>query len=145
MRRRLKVNRLWDTPERASDSGSSRRIHQNTCGPSLKQCFAWLRDTIASIPIPLIFAKGEFESGVAAKRLAQYAEDPLPFLDSVTKKKLNEAYRELWRKFEDIAFGESAQTRYEAAMHPPADNLDLGPVTEADLHVDLFQPENQPF
>jgi serine/threonine-protein kinase HipA len=49
MRRRLKVNRLWDTPDRASDSGSSRRIHQNKGGPSLIHCFALLRE-LSSAP-----------------------------------------------------------------------------------------------
>jgi hypothetical protein len=40
----------------------------------------YLREIIASIPIPLVFGKGNFETGVAAKLLAQYAADPLPYL-----------------------------------------------------------------
>jgi hypothetical protein len=55
-------------------------------------------------------------SGVAAKLLAQYAANPLPYLDPETKKKLSAAYRALWRKFEDISFDASAGARWKEAI-----------------------------
>jgi hypothetical protein len=105
----------------------------------------YLREIIASIPIPLVFAKGNFESGVAAKLLATYAADPLPYLDPETKNKLSAAYQMLWRKFEEIAFDASAGSRWQKAMSPEADNIDVGPVTEDDLNDDLFKTSENPF
>jgi hypothetical protein len=58
----------------------------------------YLRDIIASIPIPLRFGKGEFESGMAAKRLALYVADPLAFLEAESKQKVAAASRMLWFK-----------------------------------------------
>jgi hypothetical protein len=46
----------------------------------------YLRDIIGSIPIPLVFWNGSFESGMAAKTLADYAADPFPCLGRETKK-----------------------------------------------------------
>jgi hypothetical protein len=105
----------------------------------------YLRNIIASIPILLVFAKVNFESGVAAKFLAQYAADPLPYLDPETKKKLSAAYRVLWQKFEEFAFYASAGTRWQEAMSPEADNIDVGPLMEADLQPDIFKTSENPF
>jgi hypothetical protein len=33
---------------------------------------------LAAIPVPLVFGKGQFESGVAAKVLREFAQDPFP-------------------------------------------------------------------
>ena len=100
----------------------------------------YLRDIIAVIPIPLVFGKGNFETGLAAKLLAEYAKDPLPFLDPESKKKMSAAYRMLWQKFEEVAFAPSATIHRQ-----PADNIDAGPVTEADLNDDLFKTSDAPF
>ena len=105
----------------------------------------YLRDIIASIPIPLVFAKGNFENGVAAKLLAQYAADPLPYLDPETKKKLSAAYQVLWRKFEEFALDASAGTRWQEAMTPEADNIDVGPVTAEDLQTTMLKSSDDPF
>jgi len=105
----------------------------------------YLRDIIASIPIPLVFAKGNFESGVAAKLLAQYVADPLPYLDPETKKKMSAAYRALWRKFEEIAFDTSAQSRWQEATSPEADNIDVGPVNSDDFQREMFEKPYEPF
>jgi hypothetical protein len=105
----------------------------------------YLRDIIASIPIPLRFGKGDFETGLAAKLLALYAEDPLPFLDSETKKNLAAAQRMLWLKFEELAFDAPAMAHWRETRPPEADNIDVGPLTEADLHDDLFRPAEVPF
>jgi hypothetical protein len=85
----------------------------------------YLRDIIASIPIPLRFGKGDFESGMAAKLLALYAEDPLPFLDSESKKKMAAAQRMLWLKFEELAFDAPAMAHWRKARPQEADNLVL--------------------
>ncbi|MGB8369482.1 MAG: hypothetical protein WCF71_09360, partial [Verrucomicrobiia bacterium] len=105
----------------------------------------YLRDIIASIPIPLRFGKGDFETGLAAKRLALYAEDQLPFLDSESKKKMAAAQRMLWLKFEELAFDAPATAHWRETRPPEADNIDVGPVTEADLHDDLFVSSGNPF
>jgi hypothetical protein len=105
----------------------------------------YLRDVIASIPIPLRFEKNDFETGVAAKRLALYAEDLLPFLDSEQKKKMAAAQRILWLKFEEVAFDASDGMHWQKLEPREADNIDVGPVTEADLHNDFFQAGNEPF
>ena len=107
--------------------------------------FYYLGDIISSIPIPLVFAKGNFESGVAAKLLAAYADDPLPYLDSETKKRLLAAHRMLWRKFEELAFDASAGLRWQESEAQEADNIDVGPVTEADLDGELFDTSGNPF
>src|SRR5208282_2471989 len=39
----------------------------------------YLGDIIATIPVPLVFAKGQFESGVAARLLNEFATDPYPY------------------------------------------------------------------
>jgi hypothetical protein len=52
----------------------------------------------------LVFAKGQFESGVAAKLLIQFAADPYPFLDEAARKKMNTAHSDLLRKFTELAF-----------------------------------------
>jgi hypothetical protein len=64
---------------------------------------------------------------------------------SCAKKKLSAAHEGLWRKFEEIAFDDSSQARWETAMKPPADNIDVGPITEADLCEDLFKSLENPF
>jgi hypothetical protein len=33
---------------------------------------------LAAIPVPLVFGKGQFESGVAAMMLREFAQDPFP-------------------------------------------------------------------
>ena len=48
----------------------------------------YLGDLIAAIPVPMVFAKGDFECGIAAKILDDFAENPIPYLDEETKKKL---------------------------------------------------------
>ena len=105
----------------------------------------YLRDIIASIPIPLRFGKGDFETGVAAKLLNLFAENPLPWLDSESKKNLAAAQRLLWLKFEALAFDAPAMAHWRETRPPEADNIDVGPLTEADLHDDLFRPSDVPF
>ena len=83
--------------------------------------------------------------GVTAKLLALHAEDPVPYLDAATKKKMSEAHRMIWRKFQELAFEDPAVTHWREAKRQEADNIDVGPVTEADLHDDLLRPENEPF
>jgi hypothetical protein len=64
----------------------------------------YLSDIIATIPMPFRFAKGEFESGIAAIRLREFAIDPYPYLDDTAKKKMDTAHSDLLRKFSSIAF-----------------------------------------
>ena len=105
----------------------------------------YLRDIIASIPIPLRFGKGDFESGVAARFLALYVENPLPYLDSELKRKLTAAYRVLWHKFQELAFEVPARAHWQEIGLQEADNIDVGPLTAADLQADLFRPSDVPF
>jgi hypothetical protein len=51
---------------------------------------------------------------------------------------MSAAHRMLWQKFEELVF-DAPSTPQEA------DNIDVGPVTEADLHDDLFFPSDAPF
>jgi hypothetical protein len=105
----------------------------------------YLRDIIASIPIPLRFGKGDFKTGVAAKVLNLFAENPGPFLDPELKQKMTAAHRMLWFKFEELAFEAPARAHWREARPQESDNIDVGPVTEADLHDDLFRPPDLPF
>ncbi len=43
----------------------------------------YLGDIIATIPVPLVFVKGQFESGVAARLLKEFAADPYPYLAGI--------------------------------------------------------------
>ena len=92
-----------------------------------------------------MFGKGSFESGVASKMLAEYAADPFPYLGPETKKKMTEAYRMMWRKFEELAFDTPATAHWQTARIQQADNIDVGPVTSADIQDDLFRPPDAPF
>jgi hypothetical protein len=58
----------------------------------------YLGDLIAAIPVPMVFAKGNFECGVAAKILNDFAENPIPYLDEKTQKKLRDVNSDLSRK-----------------------------------------------
>ena len=48
-------------------------------------------------------------------------------------------------KFEQIALDPQAMELAEVAQNRVVDNVDLGRVTDADRHDDLFQPANEPF
>jgi hypothetical protein len=52
----------------------------------------YLGDIIASIPVPLVFAKGQFENGVATKVLRDFAQDPFPYLDPEARAKMTAAH-----------------------------------------------------
>jgi hypothetical protein len=98
----------------------------------------YLGDIIATIPVPLMFAKGQFESGVAARLLNEFASDPYPYLDEAAKKKMRTAHSDLLRKFTELAFDESADVRWQHSQRAEADIIDVQPGTEADLQSDLF-------
>ena len=72
----------------------------------------YLGDIIAKIPVPLLFAKGEFESGLAAKRLNEYVADPYPYLDEAARKKMDTAHSDLLRKFTELALDKLAEMRW---------------------------------
>jgi hypothetical protein len=72
----------------------------------------YLGAIIATIPVPFVFEKDHFKSGVATKVLMDYAEDPHPSLDEAAKKKMSMVQSDLLRKFTDIAFDESAKVRW---------------------------------
>jgi hypothetical protein len=69
----------------------------------------YLSDIIATIPMPLRFAKGDFESGLAARLLNEYGADPYPYLDDAAKKKVDGAQSDLLRKFAELAFDDCGQ------------------------------------
>ena len=99
----------------------------------------------AAIPVPLVCGKGQFESGVAAKVLREFAQDPFPYLDEAGKKKMMAAHSDLLRKFTELAFDESAESRWQESQPAEADNIDVGPATEADLQGALMEASGNPF
>jgi hypothetical protein len=105
----------------------------------------YLGDIIASIPVPWKFAKGDFESGLAAKVLRGFVADPVPVLSQEEKAQMTAAGSALLRKFTDLAFDESAAVRWQESQPTEADNIDVGPVTAADLQADLGEASGNPF
>ncbi|HXB58528.1 MAG TPA: hypothetical protein VNU95_03140 [Candidatus Acidoferrales bacterium] len=67
----------------------------------------YLSDIIAEIPIPMVFGKNDFKSGLASQILNDFAEDPFPFLPEDLKKKMMTVNGALLRKFTDLAFDET--------------------------------------
>ncbi len=98
----------------------------------------YLGDIIATIPVPLVFVKGQFESGVAARLLKEFAADPYPYLDEAGNTKMGAAHSDLLRKFTELAFDESAETRWQESHREKSDNINVGPRAETDLQNDLF-------
>jgi hypothetical protein len=105
----------------------------------------YLGDIIAGIPMPFVFAPDYFQSGVAAKVLRLFAEEPLPYLDDAMKKKMATVQSDLLRKFIDIVFDESAQVRWQESQRTGPDNLEVAPDTDRDLQNDLFESSRNLF
>lgn len=91
------------------------------------------------------FAKGDFERGIAAKILSDYAENPAPYLDEEMSNKPTAVQRALLRKFTELAFGELMEMCRDKRRPTEADNIDLGPLTEADLQTAMFESSDDPF
>lgn len=72
----------------------------------------YLSDVIATIPVPLRFAKGDFETGLAARLLDESAADPYPFSDDAAKRKMITAQSDLLRKVQDLASDDAAEARW---------------------------------
>jgi hypothetical protein len=96
-------------------------------------------------PVPLKFAKGGYESGLATKALRGFAEDPFPLLSGEEKARMTAAHAALSRKFDELAFDESAAVRWQEAQPSEVDNIDVGPATETDLQNDLIESSANPF
>ncbi len=96
-------------------------------------------------PCALEFAKGDFESGLAANVLRGFAEDPFAVLSREEKAQMTAAHAALLRKFDELAFDESAAIRWQEAQPTEADNIDVGPATETDLQNDLLEASGNPF
>ena len=105
----------------------------------------YIGDIIAAIPVPMLFGKGDFKRGIAAKILNDYAENPAPYLSDELQEKLAAVQRALLRKFTDLAFGELMEIRSREEWPTEADNIDVGPLTEADLQSELLQTSDDPF
>jgi hypothetical protein len=105
----------------------------------------YLGEIIASIPVPWKFAKRDFESGLAAKVLRGFVEDPFPVLSKEEKARMTAAHAALSRKFDELAFDESTEVRWQEAQPTEADNIDVGPATEPDLQNDLIESSGNPF
>ena len=95
--------------------------------------------------MPLVFGKGQFERGVAAMMLREFAQDPFPYLDEAGKKKMMAADSALLGKFTELAFDESSEMRWQESRPTEADNMDVGPATETDLQSDLIEASGDPF
>ena len=76
----------------------------------------YLREIIATIPVPIIFAKGHFESGVAAKVLNDFAENWFAYLDEKGNKKMLGVQSDLQRKFVELALDDAAEVRWQEAQ-----------------------------
>lgn len=105
----------------------------------------YLGDLIAAIPIPMVFGKVDFERGIAAKILNDFAENPFPYLDEENKKELVVVNTMLLRKFTELACDEIAELRWQKSEQREADNIDVGPLTEADLQNELIKSTDNPF
>ena len=93
----------------------------------------------------MVFAKGDFERGLAVNILNDFAENPVPYLDEEAKGKLAAVHALLLRKFGELAFDDRAQVRWQESEAGEADNLDVGPVTADDLQEDLLERSENPF
>ena len=93
----------------------------------------------------MVFAKGDFERGIAVKILNNFAENSYPYLDEESKKKLVAVNAALLQKFTELAFDDMAEVRWREAQPPAADNIDVGPVTEEDLQAPMFESADDPF
>jgi hypothetical protein len=92
-----------------------------------------------------VCGKGQFESGVAAMMLREFAQDPFPYLDEAGKKNMIEAESALLRKFTELAFDEAAEARWQESGPAEADNMDVGPAGETGLQSDLIEASGDPF
>jgi len=77
--------------------------------------------------------------------LIDYAENPYPYLDEAGKKKIAMAQSDLLRKFTDLAFDDSAKTRWLEAEQKGADGMDLEAKTELELESGLFERSENSF
>jgi hypothetical protein len=105
----------------------------------------YIGDIIAAIPVPMKFAKGDFERGVAVKILNDFAENPIPYLDEEAKKTMKAVNSMLLRKFTELAFDDMAQMRWEESQPAEADNIDVGPLTAEDLQTTMLESSGNPF
>jgi hypothetical protein len=105
----------------------------------------YLGDIIAAIPVPMKFAQGDFERGIAVKILNDFAENPAPYLDAEMKKTLSAVNAMLLRKFKELAFDEMAAVRWQESQHAEADNIDVGPLTVEDLQTTMLESSDDPF
>ena len=103
----------------------------------------YLRNALASIPIPFRFKRGDFEAGFAARMLALYADDPVLFLTDEKRRNYADASRDLWRRLNEAVM--ESTDRKESAKLIPGDGTGDGPVCEADLVDDLVNPPEHPF
>ena len=104
----------------------------------------FLKNTFAWIPMPCRFAKGAFESGVAGRVLARYAEEPKLYLDDAGKAKIDQVASELWRLFrEALEENQEGRLKYQASYL--SDNWGDRPLTAADMQDDLFDSPDNPF
>ena len=77
--------------------------------------------------------------------LRGFAEDPFPILSKEEKAQMTGADAGLSRKFNELAFDESAAVRWHEAQPTEADNIDVGPPTETDLQSDWVELSGNPF
>lgn len=105
----------------------------------------YLGDLIAAIPVPMVFAKGDFERGIAEKILNDFADNPVPYLDEEAKKKLAAVNSMLLRKFTELSFDEMAEARWRESKPAEADNIDVRPLTAEDLQTTLLESSGDPF
>jgi hypothetical protein len=104
----------------------------------------FLKNTFAWIPMPCRFAKGDFESGVAGRVLAEYAKAPKLYLDDRGKAKIDQVASELWRRLrEALEENQEARLKYQASCL--SDNWGDRPLTAADMQDDLFDSPDNPF
>ena len=74
---------------------------------------------VAGCPVPLVFGEGRFESGVAAKVLREFAQDPFSYLDEAGEKSILDVFSGL-RPLRSVGIGFPIHTRTwgEGAKYP---------------------------
>jgi hypothetical protein len=104
-----------------------------------------------AIPVPLVFVfskhtlKASLKADWRQKVSRGFAEDPFAVLSKEEKAQMTAAHSALSRKFDELAFDESAAVRWQESSLAEADNIDVGPVAATELQGDLVEQSGNPF
>ena len=103
-----------------------------------------LKNLIAWVPMPFRFHKNDFDSGVAARVLKAYANDPKQHLDEREQAKIDDVARELVRRLEE-ALDENTEALMELRSRRVSESVGDGPADPDAMQSDLFADPYIPF